>query len=51
MEPLDNISINKRAIELIEEKQPPYGPIYTLSPVKPETAKAYIETYIKTEFI
>ena len=39
------------AIELIEGKQPPYWPIYALSPVELETLKAYIETHLKTGFI
>ena len=43
--------MNEHAIELIEAKQPPYGPIYTLSPVELETLKAYIETHLKTGFI
>ncbi len=43
--------MNKHAIKLIEEKQPPYGLIYALSLVKLETLKAYIETHLKTEFI
>ena len=51
MELPENISINEHIIELIEEKQPPYGPIYYLSPVELETLKAYIETHLKTGFI
>ncbi len=43
--------MNKHAIELIEGKQPPYGPIYALSLVVLETLKTYIETYLKTDFI
>ncbi len=51
MELPGNTGINKHAIELIEEKQPPYGLIYALSPVELETLKAYIETHLKTRFI
>ncbi len=47
----ENTRINEHAIELIEEKQPPYGPIYALSPVELETLKAYIKTHLKTGFI
>ena len=43
--------LNKHAINLEDGKQPPYGPIYSLSPVKLETLKIYIETYLKTGFI
>ncbi len=51
MELPENTYINKYAIELIEEKQLPYGPIYTLNPVELETLKAYIKTHLKTGFI
>ncbi len=37
MELPENIGINEHAIELVEGKQPPYGPIYSLSPVELET--------------
>ena len=37
--------------ELQDDKQPLYGPIYSLGPVELETLKAYIETYLKTRFI
>ncbi len=47
----ENIGINKHAIELINGKQPPYGPIYALSPVELETLKTYIKTHLKTGFI
>lgn len=46
-----NTNTNKYAIQLIEEKQPSYGSIYTLSLVELETLKVYIETYLKTRFI
>ncbi len=51
MELSENTGINKHVIELIEEKQLPYGPIYSLCPVELETLKAYIETHPKTGFI
>ena len=51
MELLENTGIKEHAIELIEGKQSPYGPIYALSPVELETLKTYIETHLKTGFI
>ncbi len=39
------------AIELIDVKQPPYGPIYAFSSVELKTLKTYIEIHLKTEFI
>lgn len=51
MELLRNPSINKYAIELVEDKQPLYKLIYALSPMELEILKAYIETYLKTGFI
>lgn len=43
--------MNEHAIELIEGKQPPYGPIYALSPVELKTLKTCIKTHLKTGFI
>ncbi len=51
MELPENTRLNEHAIELVAEKQPPYGPIYTLSPIEWETLKTYIETDLKTGFI
>ena len=51
MELPENTGINKHAIELVEGKQPPNGPIYSLGPVELEMLKAYIETHLKTGFI
>ena len=51
MEPSEYTGINKLAIELVEGKLPPYGPIYSLGPVELETLKAYIKTYLMTGFI
>ena len=47
----ENTNMNEYTIELVEGKQPPYGPIYSLRPVKLETLKTYIETHLKTGFI
>ena len=43
--------LNEHTINLEDGKQPPYGPIYSLSPVELETLKNYIEIYLKTGFI
>ncbi len=47
----ENTGINEYAIELVKDKQPPYGPIYSSSPVELETLKTYLETHLKTGFI
>ncbi len=49
MELTENTGMNKDAIELIESKQPPFGPIYSLGQVELETLKTYIENHLKTE--
>ena len=43
--------MNEYAIELVEGKQLPYGPTYSLSPVELKTLKTYIETHLETGFI
>lgn len=48
---LENIKMNEQAIKLIDNKQPFYELIYTLSPVELETLKTQIEIYLKIEFI
>ena len=47
----ERTKLNEHAINLEDGKQPPYGPIYSLGPVKLETLKTYIETHLKTGFI
>ena len=42
---------NEHAIKLEEGKQPPYGLIYILGPVKFETHKTYIKTSLTNGFI
>ena len=44
MELSENTGINKHAIELVEGKQYPYGPINSLNRVELEMLKAYIKT-------
>ncbi len=51
MELSENTGLNEHAIELVEGKPPPYGPIYALSLVELETLKIYIKTHLKTGFI
>ena len=48
---LENTRMNEYAIKLEEGKQPPFGPIYSLGPVKLETLKTYIETNLANSFI
>ncbi len=43
--------INDHAIELVDDRQPPYGPIYSLGPIELEILKAYIENNFVNGFI
>ena len=43
--------INDHTIELVDDQQPPFRPIYSLEPVELETLKAYIETNLANRFI
>ena len=47
----ERTELNEHAINLEDDKQPPYGPIYSLKPVELETLKTYIETHLITGFI
>lgn len=51
MELSANTGIKKLAIELVKSKQPIYGSIYSLRPIKLEILKTYIKIYLKTRFI
>ncbi len=51
MELSENTGMNKYVIKLIKRKQPPYRPIYALSPVVLEVLKTYIKTHLTTSFI
>ncbi len=51
VELLEYIEINDHAIELVDDQQPPYGPIYSLGPVELETLKAYIKNNLANDFI
>ena len=48
---LKHIGINDHAIELVDNWQPPYSPIYSLGPVELETLKTYIKTNLINGFI
>ncbi len=43
--------INDHTIELVNDQQPPYGPIYSIKAMKLETLKAYIENNLVSDFI
>ncbi len=43
--------INDHAIELVDDRQPLYGPIYSFGPVELEILKAYIENNLASSFI
>ena len=47
----EHTGINDHPIELIDDRQPPYGPIYSLGPVELETLKTYIEANLANGFI
>ncbi len=47
----EHTRINDYTIELVDDWQPPYGPIYSLGPVKLETLKAYIKNILANGFI
>ena len=47
----EHTRINDHAIELVDDLQPPYGPIYSLGPVELETLKAYIKYNLVSSFI
>ena len=47
----ENTKINEHAIKLEEDKQPPFGPIYSLRPIELKTFKTYIKTNLANGFI
>ncbi len=47
----EHTGINDHAIELVDDQQSLYGPIYSLGPVERETLKAYIENNLANDFI
>lgn len=51
IEPSEYFSINKLSISLEPNKQPPYGPIYSLGTIELITFKNYIKTNLTNSFI
>ena len=51
MELPENTGINKHAIKLEVDKQPPYRLIYSFGPMELESLKTYIKLHLKTGFI
>ncbi len=47
----EHTGINNHVIELVDDRQPPYGPIYNLGPVELETLKVYIKNNLVNGFI
>ena len=47
----EHIGINDYAIKLVDDWQPPYGPIYSLRQIKLEILKTYIKTNLANGFI
>lgn len=43
--------LHNHAIDLIDEKQPPYGPVYNLSEVELTVLRQYIDKHLANEFI
>ena len=48
---LEHTRINDYAIKLVDNQQPPYGPLYSLGLVELETLKTYIKTNLANGFI
>lgn len=51
MEVFENTGKNKYAFKLVDDKQPLYKPIYSLSSIELETLRTYIKNHLKTRFI
>ncbi len=47
----EHTGINDHAIKLVDNRQPLYGPIYSLGSVELETLKAYIKNNLASDFI
>ena len=47
----ENTGMNEHIIELEDDKQPPFSPMYSLGSVELETLKTYIETNLANGFI
>ncbi len=51
VELLEHTGINNHAIELLDNWQPPYGPIYSLESVELQILKTYIKNNLANGFI
>ncbi len=51
IELLEHTRIDDHAIELVDDRQPPYSPIYSLRPMELEIIKAYIKNNLANSFI
>ena len=49
--PFEHTGINDHVFKLVNNQQPPYGPIYSLGQVKLKTLKTYIETNLANSLI
>ncbi len=47
----EHTRINNHIMELVDDWQPPYGPIYSFRPVELETLKVYIKNNLANSFI
>ena len=47
----EHTGINDHPINMLDNKQPPYGLIYSLGPVELKKLKTYIETNLASSFI
>ena len=47
----ERTGINEHTIKLEDGKQPPYEPIYSLSPIELKVLKTYIKTNLANGFI
>ena len=47
----EHTGINDHPINLLDDKQPPYGSIYSLGPIELETLKTYIKANLASGFI
>ena len=47
----EHTKINDHPINQLDDKQPPYGPIYSLKPIELKMLKTYIEANLANDFI
>ena len=51
IKPLEQTGMNNYSINLLEAKQPPYNPVYSLKIVKLKMLKTYIKVNLASSFI